>query len=213
MGTNPAVLWAAYTLHLSTTSANISVSLKRENSHSIIDGTHGHFYANSSPWMLESEGVHHCRSADRSANAVGALLRTTITPKSKGESVTISIAGSTGSWLIPRFTTLHWTLSNGQLRIKTLHWTWSPDLGNAMYMQTNSHSTLIMQNHKRRQRLGAHSEMAHPGFGHLWQQSEMSDIEMVLAVGADADPVGVGATEVHKVNRTVLQQFPAILCF
>ena len=65
-----------------------------------------------------------------------------------------------------------------------------------------------MQNHQRRQRLGAHSEMAHPGFGHLWQQSEMSDIEIVLVVDADADPVGVGATEVHKVNRTVLQQFP-----
>ncbi len=46
--------------------------------------------------------------------------------------------------------------------------------------------------------------MAHPGFGHLWQQTEMSDVEVVLVVVSESDET----SEVHSSKNSVLQQFP-----
>lgn len=45
--------------------------------------------------------------------------------------------------------------------------------------------------------------MAHPGFGHLWQQAEMSDVDIVLYADVEAAQSGDCA-----LNRTLLQQFP-----
>lgn len=61
--------------------------------------------------------------------------------------------------------------------------------------------------------------MAHPGFGHLWQQAEMSDLDIVIscdyaaAVGEDAsgEPEDVLAYRQllpQSQQDTLLQQFP-----
>jgi hypothetical protein len=47
--------------------------------------------------------------------------------------------------------------------------------------------------------------MAHPGFGHLWQQAETSDIDIVILHDQDAPPTGDGSPAVQ--NSTLLQQF------
>lgn len=48
--------------------------------------------------------------------------------------------------------------------------------------------------------------MAHPGFGHLWKQSEMSDIDIVIACPVDE---GSGGDDAHMLeNSTLLQQIP-----
>lgn len=48
--------------------------------------------------------------------------------------------------------------------------------------------------------------MAHPGFGHMWQQAEMSDAEFVICVSLEQPPAVAEAFKVQ--HHTVLQQFP-----
>lgn len=48
--------------------------------------------------------------------------------------------------------------------------------------------------------------MAHPGFGHLWKQTEMSDMNIVIACAQDAASAGDEIPE--GPNSTLLQQFP-----
>jgi hypothetical protein len=48
--------------------------------------------------------------------------------------------------------------------------------------------------------------MAHPGFGHLWKQTEMSDMNIVIACAQDAASAGDENPEEH--NSTLLQQLP-----
>jgi hypothetical protein len=50
--------------------------------------------------------------------------------------------------------------------------------------------------------------MAHPGYKHLWQQAEMSDIDIVIRVAEDIAPAGDEAPEGQDSTPTVLQQFP-----
>ena len=50
--------------------------------------------------------------------------------------------------------------------------------------------------------------MAHPGFGHLWQQAEMSDVEIVISVAEGTVSAGDETTEAQNSTRTILQQFP-----
>jgi hypothetical protein len=52
--------------------------------------------------------------------------------------------------------------------------------------------------------------MSHPGFGNLWKQAEMSDIEIVLSVANDASVTASPAADEtsDSQTRTVLQQFP-----
>jgi hypothetical protein len=50
--------------------------------------------------------------------------------------------------------------------------------------------------------------MAHPGFGHLWQQAELSDAEIMLSAYTKAHSEGDEACEVQSSSQTVLQQFP-----
>jgi hypothetical protein len=50
--------------------------------------------------------------------------------------------------------------------------------------------------------------MAHPGFGHLWQQDEMPDIDIVVSVVNDNAPTGDEAHKAQDSTRNVLQQFP-----
>lgn len=50
--------------------------------------------------------------------------------------------------------------------------------------------------------------MAHPGFGRLWQQEEMSDVQIVLLRTQDTAPVGDEQPEEHSSNHTVLHKFP-----
>jgi hypothetical protein len=59
--------------------------------------------------------------------------------------------------------------------------------------------------------------MAHPGFGHLWQQAEMSDLDIVISIDYEYVPNGtesqhvlwcrLKAQELHQ-NDPPLQQFP-----
>jgi hypothetical protein len=80
----------------------------------------------------------------------------------------------------------------------------------------NQHSIHI-QGSGSRMRIGnksAHAAVAvaHPGFGHLWQQAEMSDVEIVLSVVNKANLAGDEAAEAQMTqswgSATVLQQFP-----
>jgi hypothetical protein len=57
--------------------------------------------------------------------------------------------------------------------------------------------------------------MAHPGFGHLWKQAEMSDMDIAVICTHDEDSEGderLGAQEVEyrsgNQEITLLQQFP-----
>jgi hypothetical protein len=53
--------------------------------------------------------------------------------------------------------------------------------------------------------------MAYPGFGHLWQQADMSDVDIVLSIVEASAPAGDEASEAadaQSSNRTLLQQFP-----
>jgi hypothetical protein len=56
--------------------------------------------------------------------------------------------------------------------------------------------------------------MAHPGFGHLWQQAEMSDMDIAVICVQDEgfeDGEPLGAQEVYRFidqKTTLLQQFP-----
>lgn len=50
--------------------------------------------------------------------------------------------------------------------------------------------------------------MAYPGFGHLWQQADMSDVDIVITCPNDAASARDEAPEAHTVNSTLLQQFP-----
>jgi hypothetical protein len=50
--------------------------------------------------------------------------------------------------------------------------------------------------------------MAHPGFGHLWQQAEMSDVEIVISLAEGTVSAGDETTEAQNSTRTILQQFP-----
>ena len=53
--------------------------------------------------------------------------------------------------------------------------------------------------------------MAYPGFGHLWQQADMSDVEIVLSIVEESAPAGdeaPEAAEAQSSSRIVLQQFP-----
>jgi hypothetical protein len=52
------------------------------------------------------------------------------------------------------------------------------------------------------------NSMAHPGFGRLWQQEEMSDVQTVLLRTQDTAPVGDEQPEEHSSNHTVLHKFP-----
>lgn len=48
--------------------------------------------------------------------------------------------------------------------------------------------------------------MAHPGFGYLWQEVDVSDVDIVIACVEDA---AAANGEAHEApNSTVLQQFP-----
>ena len=50
--------------------------------------------------------------------------------------------------------------------------------------------------------------MAHPGFGHLWQQADLADIDIVICVSSEnTDPAGTTAAEGPE-QQTVLQRFP-----
>jgi hypothetical protein len=50
--------------------------------------------------------------------------------------------------------------------------------------------------------------MAYPGFGHLWQQTDMSDVEIVLSCEEEPDPRNYPYAEAQSSNKVVLQQFP-----
>jgi hypothetical protein len=50
--------------------------------------------------------------------------------------------------------------------------------------------------------------MAYPGFGHLWQQADKSDVETVLSIVEESSPAGDESTDAQSSNRTVLQRFP-----
>jgi hypothetical protein len=50
--------------------------------------------------------------------------------------------------------------------------------------------------------------MTHPGFAHLWQQQDLSDVDIVLIAGAvDSDPAG-DSMLTEGCQPLVLQQFP-----
>lgn len=49
--------------------------------------------------------------------------------------------------------------------------------------------------------------MAPYGFGHLWMQSEMSDVVIVLSVAYDEDPADAETPEAQSSDQ-ILQQFP-----
>jgi hypothetical protein len=50
--------------------------------------------------------------------------------------------------------------------------------------------------------------MSHPGFGHLWQQAELSDVEIVILCASDTVPEGDEAPEAEGSCSTLLRQFP-----
>ncbi len=50
--------------------------------------------------------------------------------------------------------------------------------------------------------------MAHHGFGHLWKQEDMSDVEIVLCYAEDNAPAGDESPEALSSKHIVLQQFP-----
>lgn len=50
--------------------------------------------------------------------------------------------------------------------------------------------------------------MTHPGFGHLWMQADLSDVNIILPVVPDQAPAGDEASEAHNSNLIILQQFP-----
>ena len=56
--------------------------------------------------------------------------------------------------------------------------------------------------------------MAYPGFGHLWQQADMSDVQIVLSIVEASAPAGDEASEAadaQSSNRTLLQQFHSVI--
>jgi hypothetical protein len=52
--------------------------------------------------------------------------------------------------------------------------------------------------------------MAHPGFAHLWQQQELSDVDIVVIAGAPCaeDSAPAGDSMLTEGQPLVLQQFP-----
>jgi hypothetical protein len=51
--------------------------------------------------------------------------------------------------------------------------------------------------------------MAHPGFGHLWQQDETSDVDILITVAENTTSAGNETPEAQSSTRTFLQQhFP-----
>jgi hypothetical protein len=51
-------------------------------------------------------------------------------------------------------------------------------------------------------------DMAHPGFGHLWQQEETSDVEIIISVAEEKTSAGDEFPEARSSSCTFLQQFP-----
>lgn len=51
--------------------------------------------------------------------------------------------------------------------------------------------------------------MSHPGFGHLWKQAELADLDIVISIssGTETEAAGSSAAEELK-QQTVLQRLP-----
>jgi hypothetical protein len=50
--------------------------------------------------------------------------------------------------------------------------------------------------------------MTHLGFGHLWMQEDLSDVNIMISVVSNQAPVDDEAAEAQHINPTILQQLP-----